>query len=513
MRCRFCSKRKAHDASFCPAKPSRPKDISRRCQWADKLIAAERVRVEDYDALSLDEAVQLLLERGEHYNTGNPAAVVETRGQPRSLKSQIGFWKALGADRVVLSWLWYGVPQRFKSKPPRRTWPNSESAFKHAEFVKQAIADQVAVGKFVVVDPSFAEVVHPLQVEDNGKKLRLVMNMIPTNAWLGEAPFRNETLGRVAVDTFMPGDHLLTADLQKAYYSVMNSEEALPYNCFEWEGTVYASRCLLFGNSLGPFFFTKLGRPIVAFFRTLRVRCSIFLDDIISSVPPKDSENVGGHIEALLLTLGWRVSPKSELTGATRKVFTGFEIDTEAMTFTIPDKKVANFLAVLAEVHALGPESCPVPCKLLQKLEGHLSSMHLAVRPAMLYVRTIARARARGSEDGGVMLTDDELADLAALPALVAKFNGSPIRPSLAEVFAHLDAGQVGLGARTFADRFSAWQPPATMATTLTPEDMKESSTLRELLTAMWLLDERGEEWQDPATLRTLSGTWLRAVP
>jgi len=149
---------------------------------------------------------------GARLNTGNPAA-----GE-QGPKASLGYWKAVGADSAVLSWLYYGLPQPFASKPPRFTWPNSASAFQAAEFVEQTIAKQVAAGNFFAVDPSFAEVIHPLLVDTNGKKPRLCVNMIPTNAYLAAMPFTNETLGKVGEDIFRQDDHLLTADLAQAYY-------------------------------------------------------------------------------------------------------------------------------------------------------------------------------------------------------------------------------------------------------------------------------------------------------
>jgi hypothetical protein len=183
----------------------------------------------------------------------------------------------------------------------------------------------VALGNFVEVDPEFAEVIHPLVVEVKGKKPRVCVDMRPSNSHLPGLKFRQEMLAKVGLDVVKPDSHLLVADLKSAYYSVQMRQEARPWNCFAWE-------------SLGPWFFTKLpklGRPILGFLRTIGVSCTAYVDDFLASVDPADSAAVGPQLKKLLLDLGWKVSPKLELEGATTKTFTGFSIDTKAMTYTV----------------------------------------------------------------------------------------------------------------------------------------------------------------------------------
>jgi hypothetical protein len=491
LRCATCDKH-SHEESWCPAAQVRPEDPALRCAWADQLIDGERVRVEVYEGLTREDAIARFDSQGAEFNKGNPAAV-EAGGQA-TLKSRLGYWKALGADRVVLSWVWYGVPMPFAEPPPREHWANAKSAVQHAEFVDKTIAEQVALGNFVEVAPEFAEVIHPLMVEVNGKKPRMCVNMIPTNSFLAGQPFRQEMLAKVGLDVVRPDSHLLVADLKSAYYSVQMRQEALPWNCFMWEGKCYSARSLLFGNSLGPWFFTKLGRPILGFLRTIGVSCTAYVDDFLGAVDPADSAAVGPQLEKLLQDLGWTVSPKSELVGATTKTFTGFIINTEAMTYTVSQAKIDKLLALVEQALAFGASA--VPYKLLQRIEGNLGAMQLAVRPALLYVRSVAMARASGNETQGVFLTEDQRQDLADIPGLIERHNGADIRPTRADVFAHGDAGGIGVGARVFAQRFEGeGGASTTLAEPLTEAEMHGSSTLRELTMALRLLQARGKEW------------------
>ena len=220
------------------------------------------------------------------------------------------------------------------------------------------------------------------------------------------------------------------------------------------------------------------------------------LDDIVASTRPSASASVGAHIGELLRILGWTVSPKSELTGATTKTFTGFEIDTGKMVYRVSVAKVKKLTGLIDELKKCNPPACPVPYKLLQRIEGTLCAMHLAVRPALLYSKTLARARTRGSEEGGVLLTEAELEDILHLPDLVTNFNGADISPQRATIFGHVDAGAMGTGARMFADSRGAPARSTTMATAFTEKEMEGSSTLRELRAALRLLRTRGQEYQ-----------------
>jgi hypothetical protein len=184
------------------------------------------------------------------------------------------------------------------------------------------------------------------------------------------------------------------------------------------------------------------------------------------------------------------------MTLACAKVFTGILINSENMTYTYPKNKVENFLALLNSALALYDKALAVPYKLLHRLEGKLTAMHLAVPPIMLWAKDISVIRTRGKPTGKIQLAEQEVTRLLEIPGVIAKHNGAPIRPLRAEIFAHIDAGGLGLGARVMSPRGDALTGPVEIATSLMEEEMGESSTLRELLALRMLLQQRGEEYQ-----------------
>ena len=166
------------------------------------------------------------------------------------------------------------------------------------------------------------------------------------------------------------------------------------------------------------------------------------------------------------------------------------------MSYVYPKAKVDKFLALLQSAFALYYKALAVPYKLLHSIEGSLTAMHLAVSPIMLWARDIAVIRTRGVENGSIHLAEQEVARLKEIPGVIKENNGAPIRPLRAEVFANVDAGGVGLGAKVMAPRGGPGLPPAEFAEALEEQEMTESSTLRELLALKKLLVRRGQEFR-----------------
>src|SRR6185312_12535518 len=103
--------------------------------------------------------------------------------------------KAIGTDRVILSWLAYGVPIRVAAEPSKWKFRNHRSALEQFKFVRKEIEQHLADQCFEVVDANGVAVVNPLQVEPKGESdWRLCTDMRFINAFLAHPVFRLETL-------------------------------------------------------------------------------------------------------------------------------------------------------------------------------------------------------------------------------------------------------------------------------------------------------------------------------
>ena len=63
--------------------------------------------------------------RGAELNRGNPFKGSLKRVD--QLRSRAGFWKALGADNAILSWICYGYDLKFQEEPHELQFPNARS--------------------------------------------------------------------------------------------------------------------------------------------------------------------------------------------------------------------------------------------------------------------------------------------------------------------------------------------------------------------------------------------------
>ena len=136
------------------------------------------------------------------------------------LRSRLGFWKAIGCDSTILSWIAYGKKLTFYSEPEQLNFPNHHSIHKHKSFATETCEKAILDGSFRRATYSFAHIINPIQVEDNGRKLRMCHDTRYPNSLTATCPFHLSSLGRDLHLLLRPRDNLLIADLEKAYYSI-----------------------------------------------------------------------------------------------------------------------------------------------------------------------------------------------------------------------------------------------------------------------------------------------------
>lgn len=482
LTCEFCNKTK-HDESFCPSKRTIP-EPGEECEWAEKLITSPRIDLAMYEDISQEEALKVWHTVGADLNDGNPHAGSEEACH--ALKAKLGFWKALGCEASVLSFLWYGLPSRVHGEPQPHWFENWSSTMENMDFVEAELAKNLAKGVWVEVPQEFVTLSSPLQVEWNPfkQKARLCVDMRYYNSFLAYVQFKMETLRKHGPDVVRPGQKLFTIDLEAAYHWLTLAPEMLPYSCFEFKGKFYCSLVPNFGWSLCPFYFTKVTRPLVGFFRVLGVDCSIYLDDFLFGARPENEDIVYAFTTGVIKQLGWTISEKSMKKAEWEAVFLGVLIDARKMEYRVPQTKVERLLATLRNLTTANS----VSTEALHSLEGTLGSMSLAIPAVMIWVRYFARARCKREQRGVVTAPlTDELKWLAEVKKLVLEHNGAPINPPSATIRAHVDAGGLGAGAQLHMpdgeDEDIAW--------TFTEQEMGESSTFRELLAVLKLLQRK----------------------
>lgn len=480
MRCGFCSKN-GHTVSACASRPTTPLPAF-RSEWADCLLASPQVDVMQFRGMSVTAAQEAVQTLGRRLNTGNPWS---GSTHPRdALRGQLGFWKAIGANSTVLSWLAYGVPLRLVAEPPHYAFCNHASYFEHKSFVDTEIAECLSSQYFLSVPRDFPAVLNPLQVEPKGvDKHRMCTDLRWVNARLPRHTFKMSTLYNSMPSVVRRGHKLFTADLKKAYYSLFMEERAWPYMCFEHQGECVCGCVLLFGLSTAPMYFTKVCKPIIAFLHVLLILVMYYLDDWLFSEEPSKAEALSLFVRWLIETLGFRFSDKCQWTPSSVVSFTGMLLDAEQHVVRAPPEKIARLQRLITLMKARADSGLAVSVHDIRSLTGTALSLSLAVAPVRVWTRGLYAAdkEANRLDADTVVLGSAARDDLAMLGHVLHAYNGAPIRDPAASACIQVDTGGMGVGVACGAKLASLPLPTCYIGL---------SSTLRELVGLRMALSE-----------------------
>ena len=172
------------------------------------------------------------------------------------------FWLSIGASQLVLKILKDGYSLPFVKVPVKKHFSNHESAPKEQMLVSESIMSLPARGCISEKRQSDVAICSPLGVVNNGKKLRLILNLRFLNRHLAKFKFKLEDLRTVA-KVYRQGDYLVSFDLKSGYHHITIAPCHWKYLGFQWENvhgkTQYFVFCVLpFGLSTAPYIFTKV---------------------------------------------------------------------------------------------------------------------------------------------------------------------------------------------------------------------------------------------------------------
>ena len=184
---------------------------------------------------------------------------------------------------------------------------------------------------------------------------RPVINLKPLNQFVEKIHFKMENI-RMALNCISPGDFMVSIDLKDAYFSVPIFQPHRKYLRFLWNFKRYEFTCLPFGYSLAPRVFTKIFKPVIAYFRFLGFRFIIFIDDPILIVSSYDE--CLQQLEVLkqtLCELGFTVNvEKSQLVAISEILYLGFIINSIAMRLHFPVVRLEKIVSACKAAKVAG---------------------------------------------------------------------------------------------------------------------------------------------------------------
>ena len=462
--CSFCTK-KGHTVRACPAKPYEPPKRE-QSKYVHELLKLPAIKTNTFLGVPPEVALVKVIQEGEHLNKGNPWK--NSTKNYDSLRSKLGFWKAIGANNTVLSWLAYGVPAPFVREPPYYIFPNPTSTQENAEFIQAEITKHIADGRFIVAPKHAVKVAHPIVVDTTKpEKPRRCDDERHINAYLPKIKFKMHSLKEDVPRIVDEGDPMLVRDLSKAYYKVPVAKQARAFQCFEWEGVFYMSRVMLFGFCLAPFYFTKICRPIARWFGAVKMPTLNFIDDWMWNAK---RHGVSHIVDILFKALGWEFSAKDQ-HGVSVEML-GFIIDSMRREFYVPVKKITKGLNLLREATKTAAQGRWLPAKAISSITGSVISMQLAIPGVRVWCRSLYAQLPTEEQHQMIQLNEESQEELKMLETLLLFHNGAPFMAHDVDIDLYVDSGEIGWGC-TVGSTNAHGRFPADL--------IGKSSTLREL--------------------------------
>ena len=418
---------------------------------------------------------------GRSEKPASPSAGIADR-----VRRGLPFWQSIcdrEKDARILDWIAHGYRLEWAGEPPA-SFPhrdNQPSAFAHAEFVDQQVAEMltaVAVRKTC----KRPRCVSPLGVVPKANnKLRLILDVRGVNEGLKKVPFRMESLLDLA-DTARQGDWMISLDQTQGYYHVELHASAAEYMGFEWRGQYYTFCVLPFGLSTTPRVFAKIMGVLVRQWRSQGIRMLAYLDDWLFNCHSPAAcvallERLRADCDKAHIRIYW---PKSQTTPTQQLRHLGFLVDTLAGHFGIPEDRLAKLQAGLESLAA----GHRVQARLAARVTGQTISMSLAMgNVARLFTRNMYNAiDTRLSWQSHIELNADCQADIDFWRGLPRQSLTQPIWGVQADVPAVLlacDASRIGWGGLQVVGATATAGPTAQGY--FVPWERDESSTHREM--------------------------------
>ena len=397
--------------------------------------------------LAKEDGMEMIRQRGEVLNEGNPW--VESQKTYDRLRAKLGYWKALGASNSVISWLGYGVPMRFQKEPQYLAFQNHRMDPEATSYVDRDMDKHKATGCFVEAPPGSVKIANPILAIKQDGKWRRCDDCRFGNSFQANCEFKMASLERDIPILTEEGDVGITRDLEKAYYKIPLDKDAQPYCAFEWLGIFYFSMVMLFGMCQAPLFFTRICKPMAAFFGAVKIPALNYIDDWFWATRPGLVPELCRFLQAFFELLGWSFNDKGR--EGTEVKLLGFVLDLVRRRFVVPMEKRTATLSILREYALAGALGQPLETLPLQSIMGKVVSMSLAVPAVKVWCRALFGQIVRATDGAArsIVLTAGALEELEMLVILLALTDGSPFVHPATDIDIWVDSGETGWGAHT----------------------------------------------------------------
>lgn len=360
-------------------------------------------------------------------------------------------WKTLTSNNWILDTIKWGYKIEFDEIPvqtfvPKEISFNCEKAgLIDAEIEK--LLNKGAIQKCDIELDQFISNVFVVPKKDGS--LRPVLNLTKLNGFIHYEHFKQENIN-FALDLIQKDDFLTSIDLTDAYFSVRIHKDFRKFLRFTWRGVLYEFKCLCFGISSAPRIFTKILKPVYAFFRQLGIRCIYYIDDsLIMNQDYCDCLRETNIIESKLVALGYGINfKKSSLIPTKTLVFFGLIIDTACFKIFLTEEKIER-IDTLGNIILQKRE---ITVRTFASFIGLIVHAFNAVTVAKLHYRNLEKQKvdvlklSNDDYDFKFRLSQLSIQDIEWWISNIRRVNGKPIRPNPVDCWLECDASLEGWG-------------------------------------------------------------------
>ena len=268
--------------------------------------------------------------------------------------------------------------------PPPRPFVRTSYSPKSSSIIRLLLHDYLNKGAILVVDVKPDQYVSRIfEVPKKTGDYRLILDLSDLNKYLKKVHFKMDGLDNISA-LISPNDFFASLDLDHAFLTIAMHQSCWKYLCFDFEGTRYCFKALVFGLSCAPRIFTKLLKVPLSYLRLQGVKCSAWLDDILFIGHSSSSSSNDLSISiSLLESLGFIIKPsKSQLTPSQSISHVGFLWDSVSFSVSVPNEKVEALKSLCDSALC-----SPVSLRFLAWIIGTIDSFRFGCPIAPLHYR------------------------------------------------------------------------------------------------------------------------------